>query len=74
MKVQDEQVAFLTKVRNERNNTEVDAKLEQLKQAAKGDNNLMPYILDAVRTYASVGEICNVMRSVFGEYKETVVV
>lgn len=73
-KVQDEQIKFLNKVRNERNNSEVDRKLELLKKAAQGDDNLMPYILDAVRSYASVGEICNVMRSVYGEYKETVVV
>jgi methylmalonyl-CoA mutase N-terminal domain/subunit len=39
-----------------------------------GDENLMPYILEAVKTYASVGEICNTLRAIFGEYKEHVVI
>jgi len=45
-----------------------------LKAAAKTDVNLMPLIIDAVKVYASIGEICNVMRDVFGEYKEHVVI
>jgi methylmalonyl-CoA mutase, N-terminal domain len=71
-RVQDEQVAFLTSIKNGRSNDEVKAKLAVLKEAAQGDANLMPFILDAVRVYASVGEISNTMREVFGEYKETV--
>ena len=71
-RVQDEQIAFLTSIKNGRSNDEVAAKLAALKQAAQGDANLMPFILDAVRVYASVGEISNTMREVFGEYKETV--
>lgn len=74
MQVQDEQIKFLKKVRAERNNDEVNKKLEALKKAAEGNDNLMPFILDAVRVYASTGEICNTMRSVFGEYKEHVVI
>ena len=73
-KVQEEQINFLHKVKSERNNPEVEKKLEELKNAAKGENNLMPYIVAAVRCYASVGEICNTMRAVYGEYKETVVI
>jgi methylmalonyl-CoA mutase, N-terminal domain len=73
MKVQEEQIKFLNSVRSQRNNDIVKQKLTDLKKAAEGDDNLMPYILDAVRQYASVGEICNVMREVFGEYKEHVV-
>jgi methylmalonyl-CoA mutase N-terminal domain/subunit len=65
---------FLQKVRAERSNTEVHAKLAALKLGAEGDANLMPLILDAVRVYASGGEICNTLRSVFGEYKEHIVV
>jgi methylmalonyl-CoA mutase, N-terminal domain len=45
-----------------------------LSNAARGENNLMPFIVDAVRSYASVGEICNTMRVIYGEYKETVVI
>jgi methylmalonyl-CoA mutase N-terminal domain/subunit len=73
-KVQQEQIAFLNKVKNERDNDAVKEKLEILKTAAQGDDNLMPLILDAVRAYASVGEISNVLREVFGEYKEHVVI
>lgn len=74
MNVQEEQIKFLNKVKAERNNHEVENKLIDLKTAAQGNDNLMPYILAAVRSYASVGEICNVLRVVFGEYKERVVV
>ncbi len=72
MKIQDEQIKFLTEIKAQRSNTEVAAKLSALKAGAESDTNLMPLILDAVRVYASVGEICNTMREVFGEYKETV--
>lgn len=72
MKVQEEQIKFLNTVRTQRNNELVEEKLKALKTAAEGDANLMPYILDAVRVYGSVGEICNTMRSVFGEYRENV--
>jgi len=74
MNVQEEQIKFLHKVRFERNNENVTATLSALKTAAHSDANLMPFILDAVRVYASVGEISNTLREVFGEYKETVVI
>jgi methylmalonyl-CoA mutase N-terminal domain/subunit len=73
-KVQGEQIKFLHKVKSERNNTVVGKRLEELGNAAKGNSNLMPFIIDATRAYASVGEICNTLRSVYGEYKETVVI
>ncbi|BCJ85844.1 acyl-CoA mutase large subunit family protein [Effusibacillus dendaii] len=63
------QAERLAKLRSERNNEEVQTKLQALKTAAEGQDNLMPYILDAVRVYATTGEICDVMRSVFGEYR-----
>jgi methylmalonyl-CoA mutase, N-terminal domain len=72
IRVQEEQQKFLQKVKSERSNEEVRIKLEALKSAAAGESNLMPFILDAVRVYASVGEICNTMRSEYGEYKEHV--
>lgn len=74
IKVQEEQIKFLKKIRSERNNEEVNKNLAVLKKAAQGTDNLMPPILEAVRNYASIGEICNTMRSVFGEYKEHVVI
>jgi methylmalonyl-CoA mutase N-terminal domain/subunit len=46
----------------------------ELKNAAEGNDNLIPFIIEAVKTYASIGEICNTLRSVFGEYKEHVVI
>lgn len=72
--VQVNQTAALQKVRAERNNADVTRALGTLKTAAEGTDNLMPFILDAVKTYASIGEICNTLRGVFGEYKEHVVV
>ena len=74
MSTQEEQIKFLNSVRAKRNNDEVNKKLAELKTAAQGTDNLMPYILAAVKEYASVGEICNTMRAVFGEYKEHVVI
>ncbi|MBI1937849.1 MAG: methylmalonyl-CoA mutase family protein [Ignavibacteriales bacterium] len=73
-KVQREQIEFLNKIRAQRNNNEVKTKLDALRKAAEGTDNVMPYILDAVKVYASIGEICNTMREVFGEYKERVVI
>ena len=74
MQVQKEQIEFLKKVKSERNNEDVKTKLSALKKAAEGNDNLMPFILDSVRVYASIGEICNTLRSVFGEYKEHVII
>ncbi len=74
IKVQEEQIKFLKKIRSERNNELVNSNLSALRKAAEGSDNLMPPILEAVRNYASIGEICNTMRSVFGEYKEHVVI
>ncbi|PLX97141.1 MAG: methylmalonyl-CoA mutase [Desulfuromonas sp.] len=64
----------LRAVKEGRDAETVAAKLEALRQAARGSDNLMPYILDAVKVYASLGEISDVMRDVFGEHQETVVI
>ncbi len=74
MTVQENQIKFLNKIKSERNNELVKEKLAALKNAAEGNDNLMPFILDSVRVYASIGEICNTMRDVFGEYKEHVII
>jgi methylmalonyl-CoA mutase, N-terminal domain len=74
IKVQEDQLAFLKKIKSDRNNEQVGLSLSKLKKASEGDANLMPFILDAVKSYASIGEICNTMREVFGEYKEHVVI
>ena len=74
MNVQEEQIKFLNKIKSERNSQKVDKALSDLKKAASTDENLIPYIVEAVKAYASVGEICNTLREVFGEYKEQVVI
>ena len=61
-------------MRRERNNELLQRRLVALRQAAKGTENLMPYILDAVRAYGTLGEICGVLREVFGEYREPVII
>ncbi|WP_432798238.1 acyl-CoA mutase large subunit family protein [Poriferisphaera sp. WC338] len=61
----------IAKVKADRDNDAVAAKLDALKAASKGDDNLMPFILDAVREYATIGEICGAMEGVFGQYTET---
>ncbi|MCU4741740.1 methylmalonyl-CoA mutase family protein [Natronoglomus mannanivorans] len=63
------QVGRLESVREERDEEVVEATLEALGEAAEGEANLMPLIVDAVKADATVGEICNVMREVFGEYR-----
>ncbi len=67
------QVAKLRKVKEERDNLAVQNALAALEKAARGNDNLMPKILDAVRVYASLGEISNSLRGVFGAYQENVV-
>ena len=64
-KVQSEKLTLLKK---NRNNENVQSCLSALKVAAKGTDNLMPFILAAVEEYATLGEISDVMREVFGEY------
>jgi methylmalonyl-CoA mutase N-terminal domain/subunit len=63
----------LGQVRRERDNELVAQRLEALRGAAQGTENLMPSILDVVRAYATLGEICGVFREVFGEYREPVI-
>lgn len=69
--VGERQVARLEKMKAARDNEAVKAALEKLREAAKGTENLMPYLIDAVKTYATLGEICGVLREEFGEYKQS---
>ena len=66
------QVEELKKLKEERDNHKVKENLKSLEKAAKTDENLIPLILDCVKSYATLGEICDVLRSIFGEYKESV--
>jgi len=63
----------LRKLRAERSKAEVDRRLVALRGAAKGKDNLMPFIYDAVKSYATLGEICDAMRDVFGTYEEVAI-
>jgi methylmalonyl-CoA mutase N-terminal domain/subunit len=68
-KMQSERLA---KLRSERDNAKVKENLAALKKACEGTDNVMPFIIEAVKTYATLGEICGVMREVFGEYQQSV--
>ena len=59
-------------VKASRNNEAVESSLEALRKACQGTDNVMPFILAAVKEYATLGEICGVMREVFGEYEQAV--
>jgi methylmalonyl-CoA mutase N-terminal domain/subunit len=63
------QVARLAKVRAERDEVAAHGALARLEEAARGRANLMPVITDAVRAYATIGEITNALRRVFGVYQ-----
>jgi methylmalonyl-CoA mutase, N-terminal domain len=65
------QLARLAETKSRRSQAEVDRTLNALRKAAEGTENTMPYILDAVRAYATVGEMCNALKDVFGAYTET---
>jgi methylmalonyl-CoA mutase N-terminal domain/subunit len=68
--VERQQVERLRAVRASRNQTEVEARLGALEHAARGSDNLMPKIMATCEAYATVGEISDRLRKVFGEYRE----
>jgi methylmalonyl-CoA mutase N-terminal domain/subunit len=67
----ERQVSKLAALRARRDQGRVSRSLDALRRAAQGTENTMPYILDAVRAYATLGEICNALRDVFGAYRES---
>jgi methylmalonyl-CoA mutase, N-terminal domain len=70
----EKQIAKLEALRRTRDNDAVQRALDGLRAAARTTGNLMPRILDAVRTYATVGEMCDALREVWGEYEEVPVI
>ena len=68
-KIEEKLIERLNVVKKQRNNAKVKETLEELRKAAERDENLMPVILKAVKAYATTGEICGVLREVYGEYK-----
>ena len=71
--VERNQVKLLKKVKKERNNAKVKETLKRLRTAAANDENLMPKILDCVKEYATLGEMCNTLKEEFGEYHEPII-
>jgi methylmalonyl-CoA mutase N-terminal domain/subunit len=67
------QTERLRKLRADRSSEEVARRLDALRRASEGSQNLMPYIYDAVKAYATLGEICEAMRTVFGPYEEVAI-
>ena len=65
------QIDRLQKVRAERDASVVDGALLALEAGARSEANLLPLLLDAVQAYASVGQLCDALRRVFGEYEES---
>ncbi len=64
------QVERLQKLRKERDNKRVEKALREVEKAAEANVNMMPYFMEAAKHYATLGEICQVLRDVYGEYKE----
>jgi methylmalonyl-CoA mutase N-terminal domain/subunit len=67
------QAERLRKLRSDRSQEEVARRLTALRKAAEGNDNLMPFLFDAVKAYATLGEICDAMRDVFGTYEEVAI-
>jgi len=69
-RVEAEQIKRLQKVKRTRDNRRVALTLNNLRVACQSDKNVMPYVIEAVKTYATEQEICDVYREVFGEYQD----
>jgi methylmalonyl-CoA mutase N-terminal domain/subunit len=68
--VEERQLARLCEVKQKRNHQKVEEHLTQIRIASKNSENLMPHIINAVREYATIQEICDVWRNVFGRYSD----
>ena len=73
-KIEIEQKQFLKEIKERRDNVLVRQRLEALKLAAERGNNLVPYVIDAVKVYATEQEIMETLKSVYGVFKEVVVI
>ena len=70
----NKQLKRLAEVKAGRDNGEVQAALDKISQAARGNDNLMPHIIGAVKAYATVGEITDALKKVFGLYQEPITI
>ncbi len=66
-----QQIECLKQIKSERSSSDVKAALAKVKKAAQGDENLIPVLVEAVKTYATLGEIVGVLKEVFGEHQES---
>ncbi|HZS50221.1 MAG TPA: methylmalonyl-CoA mutase family protein [Bryobacterales bacterium] len=71
--VEEQQIARLRKLRAERDQARVRRALDDLSRAAEREQNTMPYLIEAVRSYATLGEMCGALKKVFGVYREAAV-
>jgi methylmalonyl-CoA mutase N-terminal domain/subunit len=69
-RVRERQIDRLNQVRNERDEGAVENSLDELKEKARGKENLMPYLIKTVKAYASIEEIMEALKEVFGTFKE----
>lgn len=69
--VEEKQIARLREVKASRNQDAVNESLAHIRQAAQDGSNLMPHLVEAMHRYVTLGEICDVLREVFGIYEET---
>ena len=67
--VEERQLATLAKIKKARDNQKVKTALDQIRRAAEGKENLMGPVIEAVKLQTTMGEICQVLREVFGEYQ-----
>ncbi len=70
----ERQMARLAEVKARRDSAAVARALDAMRRAAAGTDNLMPPILDAVRAYATLGEMCDALRDVWGEWEEQAII
>jgi len=73
-RVREHQIKSLAELKSSRDARKVQTSLQNLKKVAQGDGNLMVPVLESVRSYCTLGEICDVLRNVFGEYEPIVTV
>jgi methylmalonyl-CoA mutase N-terminal domain/subunit len=69
METEMEQIERLIRLKQERDNQKVNEALAKVRDVANSNENIMPVLIDAVKTYATVGEISDIFREVFGEYR-----
>jgi methylmalonyl-CoA mutase N-terminal domain/subunit len=70
--LEERQIKMLKDLREKRNNTKTISCLKELEKVAAGEGNIMPAIIEAIEAYATIGEMSDSLRKVFGEYKDTV--